>query len=66
MKPQPERQLSELGVFVHGVLAGLHLLGVVYNMRRRNWWDVTAHTAAAIYDTHAAMAHTRDLQQELT
>ena len=52
-----ERQIAELGVFVHGVLAGLHLLGVVYNLRKRNWVDVTAHTLAAGYDIWAVNKH---------
>jgi hypothetical protein len=52
-----ERQLQELGVFVHGSLCALHLLGFVYNLRRRNRFDVIVHAAAALYDGHAVLVH---------
>lgn len=55
-----DRQMAELAMFVHGALAGLHVLGVVYNFRRRNWWDVAAHAAAAVYDTHSVVKHAAD------
>lgn len=61
MKLSADRQMTELGVFVHGALVGLHLLGVVYNLRRHNWVDMGAHTAAALYDTWAVHKHLRDL-----
>lgn len=57
---QGERQLEALGVFVHGMLAGLHLLGVVHNVRKRNWIDVAAHASAAAYDIWAANEHMQD------
>lgn len=57
MRPHPERQMQELGVFVHGVLAGLHALGLVFNLRRRSWFDVAMHGAALVYDTSAAVRH---------
>lgn len=57
------RQLQELGVFVHGVLAGLHLLGLVYNARRRNWIDVAAHGFAAAYDVYAVSKHMKALDR---
>lgn len=56
-----ERQLQELGVFVHGMLASLHALGLAYNLRRRNWFDVGMHGSALIYDTWAAAKHRRHL-----
>lgn len=57
-----ERQLQELGVFVHGLLAGLHLLGMAYNLKRRNWVDVACHGGAAVYDIWAVSKHARALQ----
>lgn len=56
-----EHQLQSLGIFVHGVLAGLHLLGVAYNLKRKNWVDVSAHTLAAGYDIWATTKHVRKL-----
>ena len=52
-----ERDIQSLAVFVHGVLAGLHALGIVYNMKRRNWFDVAAHSAAMSYDIWATAKH---------
>lgn len=54
------QELEKLAMFVHGMLAGLHLLGVVYNVKRKNYLDVTAHAAAFIYDIHAASKHSRN------
>jgi len=52
-------ELEGLSVFVHGMLASLHLLGVVYNVRRRSYLDVAAHSAAFVYDIYAAGNHLR-------
>jgi hypothetical protein len=60
---QAERQLAELSAFVHGLLAGLHILGIAYNLKRRNKWDVFAHTAAAIYDIRAVTTHVHDIRE---
>lgn len=59
-----DRQLQELGVFVHGILVGLHLLGVAYNAKRRNWGDVMLHGVAATYDLWAVSKHLRALEGE--
>jgi hypothetical protein len=55
-------ELHALGCFVHGALAALHTLGAVYNCRRRNWWDVAAHIAAAVYDARSVRHHYRTEQ----
>jgi len=52
-----EQDLEHLATFVHGVLAGLHALGIVYNIKRRNWIDVAAHSAAMSYDMFATAKH---------
>ena len=46
-----------LGVFVHGMLTSLHALGVVYNLRRGNRFDVTAHALAGAYSLKATFHH---------
>lgn len=56
--------VETLGVFVHGVLAALHGLGVVHNLRRRNWFDVAAHTAALVYDGWAVSKHMHALKEK--
>jgi len=58
-----ERQMQELGVFVHGVLFGFHSLGVVYNARRGRWVDTAIHTATAVYDLVSAIKHTKYLSR---
>jgi hypothetical protein len=55
-------ELHALACLVHGALAALHALGAVYNYRRKNWRDVAAHTAAALYDAHSAHHHYRTEQ----
>jgi hypothetical protein len=52
-------ELHALACFVHGALTALHVLGMVYNCRRRNWWDVVAHLAAAGYDARSVRHHHR-------
>jgi hypothetical protein len=52
-------ELHALACFVHGALTALHILGAVYNCRRRNCWDVTAHLAAAGYDARSVRHHYR-------
>jgi len=55
------RELELLAAFVHGALAFGHALGLVYNVRRRQWVDAAAHAAALIYDTRATVKHARDV-----
>ena len=57
-----ERELQALGIFVHGVLVGLHALGIVYNLRKRNWLDVAAHAGAGAYDFWATGRHVKALK----
>jgi hypothetical protein len=52
-------ELHALACFVHGALTALHVLGAVYNCRRRNWWDVMAHLASAGYDARSVRHHYR-------
>lgn len=58
---KPERHISSLGIFVHGILTGLHLLGLAHNIKRKNWFDVSCHGGAAIYDFYAVRKHMREL-----
>lgn len=59
-----KQELDSLACFVHGVLFALHSLGVVYNVRRRNWWDISIHTSAAIYDLWATQKHWRRCHED--
>jgi hypothetical protein len=57
-----ERQIAEICVFVHGVLAAFHLLGIVYNLKQRNRFDVLMHSVAAAYDLWATDKHLREVR----
>ena len=50
-------EVEKLAVFVHGILAGFHLLGVIYNVKRGNNFDVAVHGAAVVYDLYAVSKH---------
>ena len=54
------REVHELSIFVHGVLSGLHLLGVVYGIKRKNWFDTAAHTLGVIFSVQATVHHTKE------
>lgn len=56
-------QLAELAAFTHCLLAGLHILGIAYNLKRRNWLDVAAHSLAAAYDVQALHHHVADIHE---
>ena len=61
--PKPEQQMAELGVVIHSVLMTLHLVGVAYNLRRKNWLDVVAHGLATGYDAWAITKHIKHVKQ---
>lgn len=55
---QPEeREMQILAAFVHGTLCSMHLLGLVYNLRRRNGFDSTVHALGVIYDSVSTYKH---------
>lgn len=55
MKTNPE--IQALATFVHGSLAALHGLGVVYNAARGNRKDAIIHAAAFTYDCACTVRH---------
>jgi hypothetical protein len=54
------KEIHVLGAYVHGALTALHTLGLVYNLRRRNWWDVVAHAVGVVYDARSVAHHARE------
>ena len=54
-------ELETLAMMVHSALATLHLLGAVYNFRKRNWDDTIIHSVVFAYDVHSAIRHARRL-----
>ena len=55
-------ELDDLAMYVHGALAGLHVLGVLYNAKRRNWFGVLVHSAVLVFDTKSAVEHSKGKQ----
>jgi putative copper export protein len=58
------REIEVLAAIVHAILAVLHLLGLVFNVRRRNRLDSVAHAAGVLYDGMAAVGHARSAARE--
>lgn len=53
------RETHGLAVFVHGALCALHALGIVYGVRRKNWFDTAVHLGACGFSLRAARHHAR-------
>lgn len=51
------RDTHEIACFVHGVLVAFHALGLLYNVKRRNWLDVGAHSLGVAYDLKSVHHH---------
>ncbi len=58
-----DREIDVLGAYVHGALSALHLLGVIYNLRRGNKGDCVVHGCALLYDAHATYVHWKAAQE---
>ena len=56
-------EIEVLATFVHGALAGLHGLGLVYNAYRKNHTDALLHGLALTYDFVAFRGHLRAVQE---
>lgn len=54
-----EKELELLACLVHGILAVLHVLGLVFNIRRGNRFDSTVHAVGVIYDGVSTIKHGR-------
>jgi hypothetical protein len=53
--------MQEIALMVHALLVAGHALGIVYNVKRRNWFDIVAHGMAVVYDVGAIRRHQRAL-----
>lgn len=60
---KPEKHIEAIAVFVHGALAALHILSIVHNARKKNWFDVSAHSVATVYDAWAVAKHMKHLEE---
>jgi len=57
------RQMQELGVFVHGMLASLHALGIVYNAKRSNRAETVIHSGALAFSLWAMTKHIQHVKR---
>jgi len=61
-----ERQLQVLATFVHGVLASFHGLGLIYNLRRKNYKDTAVHFVVLTYDALCTYSHYKTIKKKNT
>ena len=59
-----EKSSQELAGFTHGVLFGLHTLGVYYNLRRGRPKSALVHATIAVYDAMALYYHSKYLSKD--
>jgi vacuolar-type H+-ATPase subunit I/STV1 len=55
-----DKETEMLAAFVHGALAFGHLLGFIYNLRRKNWKTAGFHLSAFTFDLWATFIHLRE------
>lgn len=53
-------ELESLAGFVHGSVAFGNVLGVLFNLRRRQWRWCALHVAGVVFHVIAARNHARD------
>lgn len=59
MSNSSNKEVHSLAGFTHGALASLHLLGVLYNIRRKHWYNVVVHGYALAFSLNATTHHAR-------
>ena len=52
-----DAEVQTFAAFVHGALFGLHALGAVYNVKRKNWSAALIHTLVGTWDIMASFKH---------
>ena len=58
-RSETSTELESYASFVHGFLAAFHVLGAVYNAKKKNWWQVGVHVVVTGYDIWAFRKHYR-------
>ena len=56
--------LHGLACAVHGALVALHLLGLAYGVKRKNYGDAAVHAGAACFSIHAALHHVEAVKEQ--
>lgn len=62
--PVPDAFMHQMSSFVHGSLTALHVLGVCYGIRRKNWYDVAAHTFGVAFSVRATAHHIKQTKEK--
>lgn len=57
MDNRDTEELEVLAMTIHGALALGHLVGVVYNYRRKNWRVTWAHITALVFEVFCVYHH---------
>ena len=57
-----EKDIQVFAAFVHGALFGLHALGVVYNIKRKNWQAAAIHFTVGMWDCIATKNHMKEAE----
>jgi len=57
------KEVHMLAIFVHGSLASLHALGIVYNLRKKNRFDTAAHVLALLFSLRATDRHIKHCKE---
>lgn len=57
-----ERDLHALALFVHGALAFGHVLGILYGVIRRRWFELGVHSAAVVFGVWAVNNHAKSIR----
>ena len=58
------REIHVLAGFCHGSMTILHFIGILYNIRKRNFKDVAIHTGAVIYGVSSTIRHYKDARDD--
>jgi hypothetical protein len=56
------KELNNLAIFTHGTLFALHSLGMVYNLKKRNYMAACIHGATGAWDFVCGIAHVNEGQ----
>ena len=61
-----DKELHALAAFVHGALTVLHILGLIYNIPRRNLRNrigIVVHAGALAYSAWSAVHHVKETKE---
>lgn len=58
------RDREIIALFVHGILFLGHCLGVIHNLKKRNWKQAGLHFGVACYDLWAVWIHYKEVRHE--